>query len=161
MKVYFKILLAVFATVLCYTVLTCIYGKKGFFSQKALQEQILAMKEHIAELEKKDLKLSNKVLNLSYDYDTITAYANELGYIKDGQIMIKLQDLQGNENHDFNPGQYLTLPEITYMSDAVIKSIALSVGIIVLLIEMLLASKKQNETKVEYDYTNRQRILFP
>ena len=100
-------------------------------------------------------------MNLSYDYDTITAYANELGYIKDGQIMIKLQDLQGNENHDFNPGQYLTLPEITYMSDAVIKSIALSVGIIVLLIEMLLAYKKQNETKVEYDYTNRQRILFP
>lgn len=160
MKVYFKILIAVFGTVLCYTILTCVYGKKGLFSQKAISEQITAMKAHVAELQEKEVSLSNKVVNLSYDYDTIITYANELGYIKDGQMMIKLQDMQEHNTHDFSPGQYLTLPEITFMSDRVIKTISISVGIVIILIELIIAYRKQNGEKINYDYSSEQSILF-
>lgn len=160
MKVYFKIVSAVFATVICYTMLTCIYGKKGYYTQKALAAQIAEMRVHVENLQQTEMLLSDKVLNLSYDYDTIRIYANELGYISEGQRMIKLQNKNGADIHEFSPGKYLVLPEISYMSDTVIKTISASLGIIVVLIQMLYAYKKQGSEKISYDFTNRRSKVF-
>ncbi|MEL3909143.1 MAG: septum formation initiator family protein [Treponemataceae bacterium] len=160
MKVYFNIVLTVFATVLCYTVLTCIYGKKGYFTQKALATQLAEMKAHVENLQQTEIMLSNKISNLSYDYDTIKVYANELGYISEEQLMVKIQNKSNTDIHEFSPGQYLVLPEISYMSDTVIKTISVSVGIILVLIQMLYAYKKQGSEKINYDFKNRRSKVF-
>ena len=41
------------------------------------------------------------------------------------------------------PGQYLVLPPIQFVSDSIIKTVSASVGIIVIMIELVLSYKAQ------------------
>lgn len=132
-------LVVVFFSVLCYSILTSLFGEKGFYAQEALKAQVSTMEAHVAALQEQEISLSNKVLNLSYDYDTIKTRAHELGFINDGEFMIKLTNYNKNENHNLDPGQYIVPEEITFISDRLIKTISASVGMLVVLIQMMIA----------------------
>lgn len=149
MKLYFKILTVFFFTVLCYSSLTYFFGKKGFFAQKELLSQIEKVKNNVEDLHEIEVALSNNVLNLSYDYDTIKIYANKLGFVNDNEFMVKLVDYNANRNYDFNPGQRLVLTEIKFLPDKIIKTISASVGVFVILLQMIFGYIKNTR---KYDY---------
>lgn len=143
MKLYFRTLVPLFFVVLCYSILTCIYGEKGMLTQEELKRQVKEMQEHIESLQEQELFLHNKVSNLSYDYDSIKVCANELGFLKDGELMIKLADYKAEENHSFSPGKHLILGKIAYMPDHLIKTISVSFGLLIVLAQMLIHYRRQ------------------
>lgn len=127
----------------CYCVLTVFFGEKGIYRQRALQEQINDMKKHVADLQTIDRNLSDEVLNLSYDYDTIKVAANRLGYVSENQQTIKLCDFNMTSYKSYDPGQHLVLPEISFVSDTAIKTLSASLGIIVIMIELIIEYRRQ------------------
>lgn len=143
MKLYFKILVAIFFMVLSYTGLNFVFGEKGLYAQAILKEQLEQLKQHVSTLKDNELKLQNQLVNLSYDYDTISVYANKLGYIQDGDYIIKLSNMNTKSVYANTPGQYLVLPPIQFVSDSIIKTVSASVGIIVIMIELVLSYKAQ------------------
>ncbi|MBQ7611654.1 MAG: septum formation initiator family protein [Spirochaetaceae bacterium] len=143
MKLYFKILVAIFFMVLSYTGLNFVFGEKGLYAQAILKEQLEQLKQHVSTLKDNELKLQNQLVNLSYDYDTISIYANKLGYIQDGDYIIKLSNMNTKSVYANTPGQYLVLPPIQFVSDSIIKTVSASVGIIVIMIELVLSYKAQ------------------
>lgn len=129
--------------VLSYTGLNFVFGEKGLYAQAILKEQVEQLKQHVSTLKDNELKLQNQLVNLSYDYDTISIYANKLGYIQDGDYIIKLSNMNTKSVYANTPGQYLVLPPIQFVSDSIIKTVSASVGIIVIMIELVLSYKAQ------------------
>ncbi|PIE97472.1 MAG: hypothetical protein CR988_07760 [Treponema sp.] len=149
MKNYFRILLPVFFTVLSYCCLSFFFGSKGLYVQKTLQKHKELMKEHLNELYLTGAKLDECIANLSYDYDTIKVYANALGYVNEGEMMIKLANFKAKVNHEYSAGKPIVLGEIEFMPDKTLKTMAVSVGILVALLQLFFAFRESKN----YDYS--------
>ena len=141
MKIYFRVILPVFVTVLVYTVLAVFLGPKGIYSKKFIETQRDALMRHVNLLNQTGYELDSRIRNLTYDPSTIAIYAHELGYIYNDEGIIKLVDFNSAFGKTLNPGTVLNLQTPHYLSDYVCKTIAMSFGILVVLFEMLAVKK--------------------
>ena len=141
MKIYFRVIVPVFAAVLTYTVLAVFLGPKGIYSKKFIERQRDALIRHVNLLNQTGYELDTRIRTLTYDPSTIAVYAHELGYIYDDEGIIKLVNFNSAFGKTLHPGTVLNLETPHYLSDYVCKTVALSVGILVLLFEMLAVKK--------------------
>lgn len=141
MKNYFKVLIPIFVTVLAYTVLSVFFGPKGIYSKRFIEAQRDALINHVKYLRETGEDLDSLIRNLTYNPETIAVYAHELGYIYDNEGIIKLVNFNASFGKELNSGAILQIEKPYYLSDHICKTIAASLGIIVILFEMLVAKK--------------------
>ena len=148
MKIYFRVIVPVFVTVLVYTVLSLFFGPKGIYSKRFIEVQRDTLIKHVNLLNKTSYELDTHIRNLTYDPSTIAIYAHELGYIYDDEGIIKLVNFNSAFGKFLTPGTVLNVQKPHFLSDYICKTIAVSLGILVVLLEMLAiknngSSKKQ------------------
>ncbi len=148
MKIYFRVIVPVFVTVLVYTVLSIFFGPKGIYSKRFIEVQRDTLIKHVNLLNKTSYELDTHIRNLTYDPSTIAIYAHELGYIYDDEGIIKLVNFNSAFGKFLTPGAVLNVQKPHFLSDYICKTIAVSLGILVVLLEMLAiknngSSKKQ------------------
>ena len=85
--------------------------------------------------------LDSHIRNLTYDPETIAIYAHELGYIYNNEGIIKLVNFNSGFGKSLNPGTILKIEKPYYLSDYICKTIAVSLGIIIIIFEMLAVKK--------------------
>lgn len=141
MKLYLKILLPLFIFTLVYSFLVMFFGPRGFFAHKQLRQQREALVQHVRLLSDIGEDLSIRIANLSSDPQTISAYAHELGYVKENERLIKLMNFSGAVEYTENAGTPYLVQEPHYLPDAVCKTIAISISIIVLMCEVVVGKK--------------------
>ncbi|MEL3913295.1 septum formation initiator family protein [Treponema pedis] len=141
MKIYFRVVVPVFITVLSYSILTLFFGAKGIYSKRFMEVQRDALIEHVNSLNKTGFELDGYIKNLTYNPETIAVYAHELGYIYENEGIIKLVNFNSGFGKTFNPGAVLKISKPHFLSDYVCKTIAVSMGIIAVIFEMFAVKK--------------------
>lgn len=129
-----KCLAAALAGILVYTGVSIFAGQNGIKSFNQLDAQKMEISKQVASIEKINGELKLEKAALQYDPDVIAAYARKLGYVKEGEKLVKINGLKPFENTLYDTGTVLKDKEITYLPDSICKIL----GIIVFLMTMLL-----------------------
>lgn len=137
MKIYFKVVLPIFITVFVYSFLTLMFGAKGVRSSRFMEMQRNALIEHVDSLHGISEELDGYIQNLTYNPETISVYAHELGYIYENERMIKLVNFNSDFGKTLVPGTPLKIVEPQFLSDYVCKTISISFGLIAIIFELL------------------------
>ena len=141
MKTYFRVLIPVFITVFAYTVLSVFLGPKGVYSTRFMEIQRNNLIDHVRSLKEMGDDLDSHIRNLTYDPETIAIYAHELGYIYNNEGIIKLVNFNSGFGKALNPGTILKIETPYFLSDYLCKTIAVSLGIIAIIFQMLAVRK--------------------
>lgn len=133
----FRLLLAVFAGTLFYTLIAITGGRDGIWAASQLQSQKQELSAHTAKIEKTYGELSLEKIALEKDLDVIASYAKKLGYVSEGEKLVKLSGLSTREVHIFDPGTVERHRDVSYIPEWICKFCSLLVMIMVYLVFLL------------------------
>ncbi|HKL85059.1 MAG TPA: septum formation initiator family protein [Treponemataceae bacterium] len=139
----FKFVIPIFIGTLVYCILLITVGPKGIWPMKQLEKEIGTLTKHVEILRTIENDLSIQVQNLTADPDTISIYAHEIGYVAEGEKLIKLSGFTGGINRNINPGITLKRDSTIYLPDWSCKLFGLLSAIISLAFSLYLTSHKQ------------------
>lgn len=141
MKIYFKVIIPIFVSIFAYTALAIFLGPKGVYSKRFIELQRDVLMAHVSSLKEIGDDLDSHIKNLTYDPETIAIYAHELGYIYNNEGIIKLVNFNTGFGRSLKPGTILEIEKPYYLSDYICKTIAVSLGILVIIFEMVAAKR--------------------
>ena len=147
MKFYLKIITPIFVFAFVYSFLGICFGQRGFFARQQLKRQREALVQHVQSLSDIGEDLNIRIANLSSDPQTIAVYAHELGYVQKNERLIKLMNFSGTaERIEYAVFSY-QIEAPRYLPDAVCKTIAVSMSIIVIMCEIIVSKKNAYSKK--------------
>lgn len=121
----FRFLTAACAGTLFYVLISLAVGKDGLWATNQLKEQKRLVSAHTTEIQKTTDELTLESLALQNDKDVIAAYARKLGYVGEGEKLVKISGLAAKETQIFDPGTVIKYPPVKYVPEWVCKSIGL------------------------------------
>jgi len=133
----FRFLAASCAGTLIYVLISLVGGKDGFWAQKQLEQQKMLVSAHTASIQKTTDELKLECLALEKDNDVIAAYARKLGYVGEGEKLVKISGLAAKETQIFDPGTVIKYPPVKYIPEWICKVMGLIVFSLVYVIVIL------------------------
>jgi hypothetical protein len=124
-----KFLLPLFSGILVYTVLSICIGPRGLWAMRQLAVERQRIAGNLETLRSINEDLDARYQSLSADPDTISVYAHELGYISDGERLIRLAGFTGGIDRSFDCGSPLSVTPPKYLPEWMCKFIGLFAGI--------------------------------
>lgn len=112
-----RLLVAACLGTMFYVAMAVIGGRDGIWAMNQLLEQKRVMSAHTAEIEKTFDELTLEKLALQKDADVIAAYARKLGYVSEGEKLVKITGLAARETHVFDPGTVVRHSPVTYIPE--------------------------------------------
>lgn len=88
--------------------------------------------------------LDARLQSLSADPDTISMYAHELGYVADGERLIKLAGFSGGIDRTFETGQAKSVAQPLFVSEWICKFFGILIGIVSFAYLMIVSMRKKN-----------------
>ena len=125
-----KYLLAIWAAIAVYSLLSLFYGANGFSAYRELLSGKAMQEENIQKLGAINAELENTRSSLLYDPDTITVHARQLGYGYAEERFLRIVGLGKIQNPHSASGNIVLMPEPLFFSDRSIKICALFTGIL-------------------------------
>ena len=95
-------------------------GPKGFLPMSHLQKEAETMKEHISSLRTMNEELAAQV-KFFQRIPTIAVMPHELGYIAEGERLIKLSGFIGGIDRNLHPGTLITRVKPIFLEDWICK----------------------------------------
>lgn len=126
----FKFVLPIFAGTLVYGLLSFSVGPRGMFPMARLAEQKALLAANIDGLYAINEDLNARMQNLTADPDTISVYAHELGYVADGERLIKLAGFSGGIDRNLSAGSTVNPSQPDYLSEWICKSLGFIAGLL-------------------------------
>lgn len=140
---YLTPVLSVFAAALTYALVGFIAGPKGIIPMRALISERNRVSANVSALREVNDDLQCVLDNLSADPDTISVYAHELGYVREGERLIKLAGFTGGIDRKLFPGTALKVVPPSYLPEWLCKITGIIFGI---LTYSLIAYRKRRAT---------------
>lgn len=129
--------MAACAGTLCYVLVSLFCGRDGLWATSQLQEQKRLVSSHTASIQKTTDELQLECLALEKDKDVIAAYARKLGYVGEGEKLVKISGLAAKETQIFDPGTVITYPPVKFLPEWICKTIGLIIFALVYIILLL------------------------
>ncbi|GMO19625.1 MAG: septum formation initiator family protein [Spirochaetaceae bacterium] len=126
-----KYCIAHWIALIFYAAASFFYGSMGLGAYKKLEEGRIRQIENIAELRRMNDALRAEKEALSYDAETITQEAINIGYGRDGETYIHIEGFHDSRSHKAEPGEVFKPSELEAVEDEVIKIYAIGIFIIV------------------------------
>lgn len=133
----FRLLAAVFAGTLFYVVFSIVAGRDGIWARNQLNEQKRILSTHTAEIEKTNRELLLEKTALQKDEDVIRSYARKLGYVNDGEKLVKIIGLPALNTRVYDVGTMLKHEEVSYIGEDVCKILGVIIFALVYLVLLL------------------------
>ncbi len=127
---YLRIVLPLFIGTLLYTLLGLSAGPMGQWRYSRLGMEKERLVRNYEKLQDIHTTLESRLANLSSDTDTITVYAHELGYIHEGEQLIKLAGFNGGIDRNLVPGTALVSIKPDFLPEWICKLIGILFGVI-------------------------------
>ncbi len=127
----FKFVLPVFVGTLVYGILSFSVGPRGLLPMKRLAEQKTLVTRNLESLYSIKEDLNARMQNLSADPDTISVYAHELGYVAEGERLVKLAGFSGGIDRNLAAGDTLAPVMPEHLGEWICKSLGLAAGLLV------------------------------
>jgi len=120
---YLRIVLPVFLGTLIYSLLALTAGPKGYWPYSQLEQDKNRLQHNLESLQTIHTNLESQLANLTSDPDTISVYAHELGYIHEGEQLIKLADFNGGINRSMVPGKPIESRPPVFLPEWICKAV--------------------------------------
>ena len=133
----FRLLVAVFAGTLFYTIIAITGGRDGMWAFAQLQEQKQSLSAHTASIEKTNDELSLEKIALEKDLDVIASFAKKLGYVSESEKLVKLSGLSARETQIFDPGTVVRHHDVSYIPEWICKFCAFLIAVLVYMVLFL------------------------
>jgi len=144
----FKVVLPIFIGTLIYSVLSISVGPRGLWPMSQLDQQKTKIESNLSALYLLNEDLDARFNNLSADPDTISVYAHELGYVANGEKLIKLAGFSGGIDRNFESGTALQIKKPDFLPEWICKFFGLFSGITAFFIlTFIISGKKYDHTK--------------
>jgi hypothetical protein len=133
-----KVVLPIFIGTLVYSALTMLAGPRGIWPMNQLNDEKSRIAQNLDSLYGIRDGLNSQLQNLSADPDTISVYAHELGYVAEGEQLIKLTGFSGGIDRQYAPGSAISIRKPAYIPEWVCKFLGFFSAIAVFLAIKLL-----------------------
>lgn len=144
----FKIIFPIFIGTLVYSILTFCVGPRGLWPMEQLEKQKIRISSNLDVLYTINQNLDSHLQNLSANPDTISVYAHELGYVAEGEQLIKLAGFSGGIDRKLVAGNTVFKEKPKFLSEWICKMLGLISGILVFfLFPMFFLENKHDNTK--------------
>ena len=113
----FRVLVAALAGTVIYVLVSFTCGKDGIWADGQLREQKRILSARADEIQKINDSLSLEYTALEKDPDVIAGFARKMGYVRDGEKVVKINGLINIDEYHFETGtpvksiEPYTLPE--------------------------------------------------
>jgi len=152
MRLYISIIFPIFVAISAYSALTFFFGESGVYSQKKLEDERNNVINNIKDIKRKGVELDVLIKNLTSDEETIKIFAHDLGYVAEGETILKLPSFKPDVLSDINYGTALEIHRSSFISDSLCKKFATLMGLIAFIIEILIARS--------YDYKEERERVY-
>jgi len=115
-----------------YAFFSFILGQNGVYARKHLEAEHVRLNENLKKLENINTDYKNIRNNLAGDPDSLSVYARQLGYGREGEEYIRVMGLGIAVNTDMPAGQVSYSESPAFISDRTIKIISLLFASVVL-----------------------------
>jgi cell division protein FtsB len=134
----FRFLTAFFAGVLMFVLLSVFFGPEGLWAMEQLDKQRYTLYENMQNLQRLNDDLSIRLTALTVDSDVIASYARDLGYVNDGEYLVKLTGLENVSVYTLETGDPIKAASLISLPDWFCKLAGVIFGFAVFLILSLL-----------------------
>lgn len=126
----YKFVLPVFVGTLVYGILSFSVGPRGLVPMARLAEQKTVLNGNLESLYTIKEDLNARMQNLTADPDTISVYAHELGYVAEGERLVKLAGFSGGIDRNLAAGTAVmpVLPD--FLAEWLCKSFGIIAGLL-------------------------------
>ena len=127
-----KYLLAPWAGVFIYTLLSVFFGPTGFSAYYQLERELQRQEANVESLRQINRELEENMSSLLYDRDTLSIFARELGYASQQERFVRIVGLGVNQKNLTSYGEFVIAAEPYHISNKTIRIIAVLTGISVI-----------------------------
>jgi cell division protein FtsB len=108
-----------------YTFFSFFLGQNGLYARRHLEAERIRLYENLKKLENINTEYQNIRNNLMKDQDSLSVYARQLGYGREGEEYIRIMGLGVAINTDMPVGQVNYSETPAFISDTTIKIISM------------------------------------
>lgn len=132
-----RFIISVLVGTFVYVLVSLMAGRDGIWATRQMEEQRRILSTRSAAIEKTNEQLKMEKSALLYDMDVIAAYARKLGFVKDGEKLVKVSGLAQRETRIFDPGIVQKSEAVSYLPEWFCKSSGLVIFILMYIILFL------------------------
>jgi len=129
---FIRYFLVIWTFFLVYTSLSYFWGQNGLYARRHLETERVRLYENLKKLENINIDYQNIRNNLMRDQDSLSVYARQLGYGREGEEYIRIMGLGIAINTNMPAGQVSYTESPDFISDTTIKIISLLFALVVL-----------------------------
>ena len=129
---FIRYFLVIWTFFFVYTFFSFFLGQNGMSARNHLEAERVRLNENLKKLENINTDYQNIRKNLTVDQDSLSVYARQLGYGREGEEYIRIMGLGIAINTDMPAGQVNYTASPVFMSDTTIKIISLLFALAVL-----------------------------
>jgi len=107
----FRALAAILAGTLIYVLVSLVFGRDGIWANGQLREQKRLLCNTTEEIKRINNSLELEYTALKKDPDVIAAFARKLGYVRNGEKIVKINGFSTEEQFSFETGSPLKISE--------------------------------------------------
>ena len=128
------ILLSISIGTLVYVLISLFCGQSGLWAESQLASQKINLCDNIAEIQKINDELSLEYTALMRDNEVISAHARRLGFVNDGEKIVKISGIPPITQKAYSVGKFYKRDKIQFIPEYVCKIIGISVSFLCFLI---------------------------
>ena len=145
-----KYLLAPWAGILIYALLSVFFGPSGLSAYRQLEREQQRQESNIENLRQINRELEDSMSSLLYDRDTLSIHARELGYASSQERFIRIVGLGVNQKNLTSHGELVIAAEPKYFPNINIRIIAVLAAISIIICLLVFDLLKRLKYR-EYD----------
>lgn len=123
----FHFLLSICISVAVYVCISLFGGREGLWAYNQLQKQKIILNMSTERLQDINLRLNAEHTALQKDTDVIASYAKKLGYVSEGERLVKITGMGEAPFTVYDPGTKVSRTEIVFIPEWAAKAAALAV----------------------------------
>ena len=141
------ILLSISIGTLVYVLISLFCGQSGLWAESQLASQKMDLCNNIAQIQKINDELSLEYTALMQDNEVISAHARRLGFVNDGEKIVKISGIPPITQKAYSVGKFYKRDKIQFIPEYVCKIIGISVSFLCFLICFLVFISEKNNGK--------------
>ena len=125
-----------------YCLLSLLWGPMGFRAYSELEDNVGRMRENLASLEALHEEARARLESVQSDPDTLALEARSLGYVKEGEVVVRVGFPEGEPSHE-NLGTLIPCVAPSGKKDAEIKSISIVAALCAFFLSLMVHGPKR------------------
>ena len=139
-----------------YVLVSLFCGQNGLWAESQLAVQKMNLCSNIASIQKINDELSLEYMALTQDSEVISAHARRLGFVKEGEHLVKISGIPPKTQKAYSVGKFYKVEDIQFVPEHICKILGFCVSFLTFFIAFLisLSEKKLDNKKIDTKVMN-------